>query len=102
MLDQVVDCGDGKKSTNRRELEMGAQMGDPESIEKLEGPEPPDSVRYLLDWADDLASGLPDGFSWKEATAWAEAKDLHPLPHEYDAVRTLIHLMRYPSAEEDE
>jgi hypothetical protein len=86
----------------RRELETAARMGDATAIAKLQGPEPPDSVRYLDEWAADLASGMPERFSWNEATRWAEAKGVQPLPHEYDALRTLIVLMRYPNAGEDE
>jgi hypothetical protein len=77
-------------------------MGDPMSIARLQGPEMPDSVAYLDRLAIDLASGLPDGFKWEAVTAWAHAKDLQLLPHEYDALRDLVVLMRFPDAGEDE
>lgn len=85
-------------------------MGDPTAIALLDGPEPPDSVRYLLEWADRLAStrtvgphGALNGFTDEMIRAWAENMDLRPLPHEIDALLTLDLLMRFPDAgEEDE
>jgi hypothetical protein len=76
-------------------------MGDQDAIAKLEGAEPPVALLYLDEWATDLASGLPDGWRWSEAREWARAKRLDPLPHEYDALRTLIAIMQNPELTEE-
>lgn len=84
----------------RRELENGARMGDATAIALLNGPEPPDSVMYLLDLADDFVASI-ETFSWEALRGWRELKDVELLPHEVDAIRTLYVLIRYPDAGEE-
>jgi hypothetical protein len=92
----------------RQELENGARMGDPASRALLEAEgEPPDSLRYLLDWADRLARARTvgphgvNGFTDEMIRAWAANMDVHPLPHEVDALLTLDVVMRFPDAGPD-
>jgi hypothetical protein len=88
---------------------VGARMGDPDAIARLAGPGLPDSVAYLLGWADTLAQwrtvgphGALEGVTPQLIESWARLYDIRPLPHEVDALITLDVLMRFPDAGEDE
>lgn len=107
-MSATVDCGGGKTSTVGRELEMGARLGDEKSIALLNGPEPPPSVAYLLEWADALGQYRTMGqHGWhrvapESVESWARQRDLTLLPHEVDALATLDALLLYPDTGDDD
>lgn len=108
MVESKDAKGKATRRTVRQELEVGARMGDPECLKRLTGPEPPDSVAYLLGWADTLAQwrrvgphGALEGFTPQLIESWARLYDISPLPHEVDALMTLDVLMRFPDAGEE-
>lgn len=74
------------------------------TTEQLDGPEPPEELRYLLGWFDELSaarSAGPHGLnpvSYLDVYAWAELTDRRPEPHEVRAILRLDQQARRPSA----
>ena len=77
-------------------------------MEELEGPEPPDAMLYLLEWAYALCGrsgtsmeGLAP-LSYGSIEAWARLMDIHILPLEVTALISLDAVIRKPERDEPE
>lgn len=72
------------------------------------GPEIPEYVAYLYEWAVELhgrcgvssSSILP--LSHQEVRAWAELRDIAIVPHEVDALMRIDAVLRNPETGEDD
>jgi hypothetical protein len=73
-LDAPVSVKDPALGTVRAHLTKLAAGGSETARRRLEAPEPPDDLLYLLPWADELARGRRVGMNGPETTGWA---DLH-------------------------
>lgn len=91
-LNAPVSAKDPKLGTVRAHLELLAARGSVSAIAKLEGPEPPDELLYLLALADDYANGRRFGAhgaepaAWVDMQAWTLMKHLELDPEEVAAI----------------
>lgn len=91
----------------RVHLERAAANGRQQALEALEGPEIPDAVAYLYDWALELhgRSGIGmegvSPLSYVTVVTWAQLTGRDPQPDEVEALMLLDAVLRNPDAGED-
>lgn len=95
--------------TQRSHFEMGIPKGNPRSIAALQGgPEMPEALRYLYDWARDLhgRSGIgPHGLNpltYTTIADWSRLTGTTVYPHEVQALLALDAVMLHPPKPKDE
>ena len=104
LLDKRADDG----STLRDHLEEKLRRGHTKALERLEGPEPPVEVLYLLEWAQALygRSGATMGglapLSYGTIRDWAALMEIDVTPLETQALMWLDAVMRNPEPDEPE
>lgn len=82
-------------TTLRAILTARAEKGDPSAFDRLQAPDYPDSLDYLLGWSHELygRSGVGmDGFApltWEALDAWARRTHRNPSPEECRALMQL-------------
>jgi len=89
-------------ATRRAHLEAAARRGSQAAVNALEGPDAPDSVLYLMEWAYALCgrSGATMGgmapLSFTTIRDWATLMDIHVSPLEVQALLVLDAVIRNP------
>ena len=104
MLNRKGDDG----STKRSHLEVRARQGSQDAVNALLGPEPPDTLLYLMEWAYGLcgrsgasmAGIAPLGYG--TIAEWARLMSIEPSPLEVQALILLDGVIRNPEAVDDE
>lgn len=91
-LNAPASAKDPTLGTMRVHLESAAARGSALAIARLEGPEPPEDLLYLLEYAEELARGRrysvngPEPIGWTDIHAWAQLTGRHPEPDEVHAI----------------
>ena len=110
-LDQPNEAGERARPYLEARAERVARARGLDSLEyaearaALDGPGPPEAIRYLLEWSDDLYGRSGVGMNglapltWESLDAWARRKNVDVLPHECDALMALDSLRRHPPVE---
>lgn len=87
--------------TRRAVLEASAARGNPVAVAALEGPECPDTMYHLVEWAIALVgrsgadmSGHLLPLAHREVLAWSMLSGQVPAPHEVAALMTLDSALR--------
>ena len=94
-------------STYRSHLEAAVRQGRKGYAKKLQGPEVPAELTYLLGWFNELEWGRrvgqfgKEGFSWLDIKAWSELTGRRVAPQEVMALMRLDVASRFPGEEED-
>ena len=93
-IDKPNEAGERPRAYLEARAERVARVRGLDSLEygearaALEGPGPPDALRYLLEWSDDLYGRSGVGLNglapltWETLDAWARRKAVDVLPHE--------------------
>lgn len=88
--------------------ERSARRGNSDAIAKLTPPPFPDAVDYLYDWFNELSARRPlamhgvSPITHEGIKAWRENMDLHPEPHEVEAILRMDTVWRNALREDDE
>jgi hypothetical protein len=97
-----LDQRDKDGFTEREHLEQAERQGRLANPGKLDGPDPPKDLVYLLNWWRELSWGLGEHVTWLDVDAWARLTDRRPHPFEVRALMELARAHRNPGEEPDD